>query len=60
MRGLELNDTNIEQVKNFKVLGTILSDDLSWDANCSAIIKKCNSRMQLLSKLLVLALTHSL
>ena len=47
---LKLKDTNIEQVKHFKVLGTILSDDLSWDANCNAIIKKCYARMQLLRK----------
>ena len=47
---LKLQDTNIEQVKHFKVLGTILSDDLTWDANCNAIIKKCYSRMQLLRK----------
>ena len=37
---LKLNDTNIEQVKNIKVLGTILSDDLSWDANCYAISRQ--------------------
>ena len=32
------------------MLGTILSDDLSWDANCAQIVKKCYSRMQLLRK----------
>ena len=47
---MKINNTNIEQVKNIKVLGTILSDDLSWNANCTAIIKKCYSRMQLLRK----------
>ena len=47
---LTLCDTNIQQVSQFKVLGTILSDDLSWDANCAQIIKKCYSRMQLLRK----------
>ena len=47
---LKLSDTNIQQVSQFKVLGTILSNNLSWDANCAQIIKKCYSRMQLLRK----------
>ena len=37
---LTLCDTNIQQVNYVKVLGTILSDDLSWDANCAQIFKK--------------------
>ena len=47
---LKLSDTNIEQVKHIKVLGTILSDDLSLNTNCTEIIKKCYSRMPLLHK----------
>ena len=45
---LKLNNSNIEQVREAKVLGTILSDDLLWNKNCANIIKKCHSRMQLL------------
>ena len=31
-----------------KILGTIIDDKLSWDENCSFLIKKVNSCMQLL------------
>ena len=47
---VKLRGVNIEQITKAKILGLILSDDLSWDANCDAIIKKCNMRMQLLRK----------
>ena len=45
---LKLKGTNIEQVSEAKILGTIVSDTLCWDANVTRIIKKCNMRMQLL------------
>ena len=41
-------NTNIEHVKEAKILGTIVSDDLLWDKNCANIIRKCHARMQLL------------
>ena len=44
---LQLNDKNIEIVKKMKILGTIFTDNFSWDENCAAIIKKVNARMQL-------------
>ena len=31
-----------------KILGTVVNTKLSWDENCSLIIKKVNARMQLL------------
>ena len=31
-----------------KVLGTVITDKLTWDVSCSVIIKKCNMRLQLL------------
>ena len=31
-----------------KILGTIINDKLTWDENCSFLIKKVNARMQLL------------
>ena len=39
---------NIEVVDQMKILGTIVDSKLSWDANCSMLIKKVNARMQLL------------
>ena len=47
---VQLRGANAEQVTKAKILGLILSDDLSWDANCQAIIKKVNMRVQLLRK----------
>jgi hypothetical protein len=45
---LKLKGSNLEQVKEAKVLGTIISDSLSWNANCANIVRKCNMRLQLL------------
>ena len=45
---LQLKGENIEVVKQMKILGTIIDDSLSWDSNCSQLIKKVNNRMQLL------------
>ena len=47
---LMLKGTGVEQVPEAKILGTIISDKLSWDANTSRIVKKCYMRMQLLPK----------
>ena len=33
-----------------KILGTIFTDTLSWNENCSNIVRKVNARMQLLRK----------
>ena len=45
---LDLKGTNIEVVDKMKILGTIVTTNLSWDDNCDLIIKKVNARMQLL------------
>ena len=45
---IQLQNENIQIVNHAKILGTIISDQLTWDANCEAIIKKCNMRLQLL------------
>ena len=47
---IRLNDQTIESVKHTTLLGTIISDDLSWDLNVKNIVKKANSRMELLRK----------
>ena len=48
---LNLKGTNIEVVDKMKILGTIINNQLSWDENCHEIIKKVNSRMQLIREL---------
>ena len=48
---LNLKGTNIEIVDKMKILGTIINNQLSWDDNCNEIIKKVNSRMQLIRSL---------
>ena len=45
---MKLNNNNIQQVKEAKILGTIISYNLLWNKNCENIVKKCNARMQLL------------
>ena len=45
---LNLHEKNIEVVNSTKLLGTIISNDLKWDLNTKEIVRKGNSRMQLL------------
>ena len=48
---LSLKDNNIEIVDKMKILGTIITNQLSWNENCKAIIRKVNLRMQLIREL---------
>ena len=45
-----MNNENIEVVSKSKLLGTIISDKLTWDENTNYLIKKAYKRMQLLHK----------
>ena len=56
---LQLKGENIEIVKQMKILGTIVTDKMSWDDNCQHLIKKVNARMQLLRNILSFGATHS-
>ena len=47
---LQLKQKNVEIVDKIKILGTIVNNQLSWNENCSNLIKKANARMQLLRK----------
>ena len=47
---LLLNNEKIENVRSTKLLGTIISDDLSWELNTLNIVTKANARMQLARK----------
>ena len=45
---LDLIGKNNRPMDQMKILGTIVDNKLSWDANCSQIIRKVNARMQLI------------
>ena len=47
---LELNGHNLDIVDKAKLLGVIISNDLKWDANTESLVKRANSRMELLRK----------
>ena len=48
---LRMNDKNLEQVKELKMLGVWLSDTFSWQKNCEEICKKAYKRIPLITKL---------
>ena len=47
---LKLNNDSVEVVDKAKLLGVLITDDLKWDANTEMIVKKANTRMELLRK----------
>ena len=47
---LQLNNENVEIVKYARLLGVIISDNLSWDKNTSDLVKRSNARMELMRK----------
>ena len=48
---MELNNSSFEVVEKMKILGTTITDKLSWNENCNNIIQKVNQRMLLLKKM---------
>ena len=46
---LKHNQENIEVINQTKLLGTIISNDLKWDANTSYLVKKANARISWIS-----------
>ena len=51
MTRLTLNGENVEVVSESKLLGTIISNDLTWNSNTANIVRRANARMVLLRKL---------
>ena len=47
---LTLKDEKLEIVDKAKLLGVIITDDLKWDTNTAFLVKKANTRMELLRK----------
>ena len=51
MAPLHINNSTVEQVSNFKFLGTHVSNNLSWDFNSLSILSKARQRLYFLRKL---------
>ena len=49
----------VERVTSFKLLGLMISDDLSWNCRVDYVIKKANSRLYALRLLKKAGLSHS-
>ena len=47
---LTLKDKPLNTVKETKLLGTVITDDLKWTKNTKALVKKAYGRMELLRK----------
>ena len=47
---LTINEKSIEVIDSTRLLGTIIQNDLTWNLNTAAIVKKANARMELLRK----------
>ena len=48
---LVLNGKTIDTVKEFKLLGTIITDDLKWNKNTKYLVKRAYGRIELLRKM---------
>ena len=48
---IHINNEIVEQIFNFKFLGTTVTSDLTWNVNCSQILKKAKQRMYFLRQL---------
>ena len=49
---LSIQNTKLEVIKQTKLLGVIITDDLKWDSNTEFLMKKkANARMELLRKI---------
>jgi hypothetical protein len=48
---LAIDDRVIETISETKLLGVMISNDMSWDSNTQYIVKRANARMRMLHKL---------
>ena len=48
---LLLNDNHIERVEKFKFLGVVIKEDLKWNEQVNAVVKKLNKSVAILSRL---------
>jgi hypothetical protein len=43
-----LKDHNVKIVDKAKLVGVIITDDLKWEENTASLVKRANSKMELL------------
>ena len=48
---LKMNNENIDVIDTTRLLGTVITNDLSWGENVSAIVRKSNARMEILRRI---------
>ena len=48
---LQIDDENIETIQETRLLGVMVNNKLNWDSNKSFLVKRSNSRMRILHKL---------
>ena len=48
---VSMDNVNLEVVNDAKLLGTHITNDIQWDLNTKHLVRKGNSRMQLLRKI---------
>ena len=48
---LKINNEILETVKETRLLGTVITNDLKWDSNTNDIVKRAYKRMEILRKL---------
>ena len=51
MPEMKINNTRIELVEQARLLGVILTSNLSWSANTESIVERCNKKMWMLRRL---------
>ena len=56
---LSVNKSIIDQVREVKLLGVIISEDLTWSANTNLIVKRSYQRMCILRKLYEFKVSYS-
>ena len=48
---LSHNGDGVEIIKETKLLGTVITDDLKWHRNTESLVKRANARMRILHKI---------
>ena len=54
-----MENVNIDVIKQTKLLGVMVCDNLSWDSNTAYLVKRANARMRLLHKLVEFCIPQS-
>lgn len=57
---VNINGDTVERVKDFKILGTYISEDMTWATNITALVKKSQQRLYFLRSLNKINLSQKL